>query len=251
MIDGKKVVATIEGRMTSTRLPGKILMPLSGKPVMQHMIERHRKSKLTDEVIVATTTNPQDDPVAALCKELDCPCFRGSEDDVLGRVVSAGKEYGADILVQGMADSPVVDWRLIDECVRLLQEKDADCASNEFVETFPIGFDVRAYKFSSLAKAESLDSDPAYREHAGYSIRSQPEKFKLANWEAEGDMRWPTLRLTLDTEEDYKLISAVYDELYPKNPDFSATDVVTFLKNRPDLVAINSTIVQKVPTVES
>lgn len=248
MINGKKVVATIEGRMTSSRLPEKIMMPLAGKPVMQHMIERHRRSKLTDEVVVATTTNMADDPVAALCEEMSCPCFRGSEDDVLGRVAGAGKKHQADILVQGMADSPLVDWRLVDQCIELLEKENADCASNEFVETFPVGFDVRAYNFVTLKKAEQEDTEPAFREHAGYSIRSQPQKFKLANWEAEGDMRWPELRLTLDTKEDYKLISAVYDELYQKNNDFSAHDVAIFLRERPDLVALNASVVQKIPS---
>ena len=247
MIDSKKVVATIEGRMTSSRLPGKIMLPLCGKPVMAHMIERHRRSKLTDEVVVATTTNATDDPIAELCAQIQCPCFRGSEHDVFGRIVGAGEQYGADILVQGMADSPLVDWRLVDACITLLVGEGADCASNEFVETFPIGFDVRAYLFSTLVLAEQRDSNPAFREHAGYSIRSQPKKFKLANWEAAGDMRWPSLRLTLDTAEDYQLIAAVYKALYPVNNDFSASDVVTFLKGRPDLVAFNSNVRQKKP----
>src|SRR3989344_7867964 len=113
-INGKRVVATIEGRMTASRLLGKILMPLAGKPVMAHMIESHRRSKYTDEVVVATTTNATDDPVVALCKEMNCTYYRGSEEDVLGRIVEAGTEHNTDILVQGMSDSPLIDWRIID-----------------------------------------------------------------------------------------------------------------------------------------
>src|SRR3989344_3269792 len=113
MIASKKVVATIEGRMTSTRLPGKIMMPLAGKPVMAHMIERHRRSRYTDEVVVATTVNAADDPVVALCERMRCQYFRGSEADVLGRIVEAGIAHKADILIQGMADSPLVDWRFL------------------------------------------------------------------------------------------------------------------------------------------
>lgn len=251
MIGGKKVVATIEGRMTSSRLPGKIMMPLAGRPVMAHMIERHRRSTLTDEVVVATTANPADDAVVALCEEMGCAYFRGSEEDCLGRIVGAGVKHGADILVQGFADSPLFDWRHVDRCIALLSETDADCASNEFTKTFPIGLGVRAYKFATLRDAEKNDKDLSYREHAGYSIRIHPKQFKHAGWEAEGALCWPELRLTLDTHEDYKLISAVYDELYPKNPDFSAEDVVAFLKTRPDIVAINSEIKQKVPTIHS
>ncbi len=237
--------------MTSSRLPGKIMLPLAGKPVMAHMIERHRRSTLTDEVVVATTTNATDDAVVALCEKMNCTYFRGSENDVFARVAQAAQKHGAEYLLQGMADCPLVDHRHMDKCLELLASTDADVVGNEYPVTFPLGFNVRAYKFSTFEKAEKKDTEPAYREHAGYSIRSQPEKFKVVNWEARGDMRWPELRLTLDTPEDYQLICAVYEELYQKNQDFSAEDVVSFLKTRPDLVAINSAVEQRVPIVES
>jgi spore coat polysaccharide biosynthesis protein SpsF len=249
-IHSKKVVATIEGRMTSTRLPGKILMPLAGKPVMAHMIDRHRRSRYTDEVIVATTVNATDDPVVALCEEMKCPYFRGSEVDVLGRIVEAGKAHTADILVQGMADSPLVDHRVVDRLLEILEEDTCDVASNEFGERkYPDGFDMRVYRFSVLKKFEEEHKEEGYREHAGHQLRNDPVHYKRGLLLAEGDMFWPALRLTLDTKEDYRLISAVFNELYPKNPDFSAEDVITFLKTRLDLVAINANIVQKVPSV--
>src|SRR3989338_2800935 len=249
MINGKRVVATIEGRMTSTRLPGKIMMPLAGKPVMAHMIERHRRSKLTDEVVVATTTNAADDKVVALCEDMKCAYFRGSEADCLARIVGAGEKFGADILVQGFADSPAFDWRLVGHALELLVAEDADCASNEFRKSYAVGLGVRVYKFSTLKEAEKNDTDPAYREHAGYSIRIQPEKFKHAAFEAPEDMRSDDLRVTLDTKEDYALLSAVFDELYPKNPDFTAQDVITLLRSRPDIAALNSGVLQKVPEI--
>ena len=252
MISGKRVVATIEGRMTSTRLPGKIMMPLEGKPVMAHMIERHRRSKYTDEVVVATTTNSTDDPVAALCEEMRCPYFRGSEADVLGRIVEAGKAHDADILVQGMADSPLVDWRIVDQLIKMLEEGSFDVTSNEFEkEKYPDGFDMRIYRFNVLRTLEEEHKEEEYREHAGYQIRNDPISYKRGLLLAEGDMLWPELRLTLDTAEDYELISAVYNELYPKDTDFSADDVVAFLKGRPELVAINSEIKQKIPQISS
>jgi len=249
MINGKKVVAVITGRMSSSRLRGKIMLPLVGKPLMAHMIERHRRSKLTDEVVVATTTNTADDAVVALCEAMKCPYVRGSEDDVLGRIVGVGEKHGADILVQGMADSPLVDWRIVDVLVEMLEKGGYDCTSNEFEDAYPDGFDMRVYSFPILKKAEHVDTKPLLREHAGYSIRSQPDRFKIGRLRAEGDMRWSALRLTLDTREDYALISAVYDELYPKNPDFSADDVVAFLKTRPDLVALNSSVKQTIPAL--
>jgi len=249
-INGKKVVATIEGRMTSTRLPGKIMMPLAGKPVMAHMIERHRRSRYMDEVVVATTVNATDDPVVALCKEMDCAYYRGSEADVLGRIVEAGKAHGADILVQGMADSPLVDWRIVDRLIEMLETEGADVASNEFGERkYPDGFDMRVYRFEILRNLEEEHKEEEYREHAGYQLRNDSSAYVRALLSAEGDMFWPELRLTLDTKEDYQLISAVFDELYIGNPYFSADEVVAFLKKRPDLVAINADIKQKTPVI--
>lgn len=249
MIGNKKVVATIEGRMTSTRLPGKIMMPLCGKPVMQHMIERHRRSAFTDEVVVATTTNVTDDPVVRLCEEMNCPYFRGSEADVLGRIVGAGTKYGADILVQGMADSPLVDWRIVDVLIQMLEEGGYDATTNEFgSDKYPDGFDMRVYRFPVLKSFEEKNTAPEYREHAGYHIRSGEEEYTRGLLHATGDMVWPELRLTLDTEEDYQLISAVYDALWAQNRDFSAEDVVQFLKFHPELVALNTNIVQKKPS---
>lgn len=249
MIGGKKVVATIEARMTSTRLPGKVMMPLAGKPVIAHMIERHRRSRYTDEVVVATTTNATDDPVIRICEEMKCPYFRGSESDVFGRVVSAGKQYKAEILVQGMADSPLVDWRTVDELIEMLVANGYDATSNEFGEDkYPDGFDMRIYNFPVLAKFEETHKEEKYREHPGYHIRKDPVHFKCGYLSLKKDQKfWSTLRLTLDTAEDYQLISAIFDGLYQKNPDFSSEDVIAFLKNRPDLVAINAEVVQKVP----
>lgn len=252
-IDGKRVVATIEARMTSERLPKKVLLPLAGKPVLAHMIERHRRSTLTDEVVVATTTNAADDPIVAVCEEMGCPYFRGSEHDVLGRIVGAGTAHKAEILVQGMADSPMVDWRIVDHLVRVLSDGSYDVATNEFEssDAFPVGFDMRVYAFSALDKSARTDEEAALREHAGFSIRSQPEKFKLFYWKGEGAMHWPEVRLTLDTKEDYQLLSGIYETLYPKHSDFSAEDIVAFLRTRPDLVALNSNVRQRPPDHDS
>lgn len=250
-INGKKVVATIEARMTSTRLPGKVLMPMAGKPVLQHVIERHRRSKLTDVVVVATTINAADDAIEELCLKIGCPIFRGSEEDVLGRIVAAGKEHSAEILVQGMSDDPLIDWRFVDQLVGLLEEGGYDCTDSELDKTFPIGLGMRAYSFTVLEKAAAVDTERGLREHAGYSIRSQTEKFKVGSMKADGSLLWPDLRVTLDTKEDYEMISAVYEELYKENPDFSSLDVVAFLKSRPDIVSINSGVVQRDPAKAS
>lgn len=248
MIKGKKVVATIQARMTSTRLPGKVLMDLCGKPVLAHMIERHRRGKFVDEVVVATTINKTDDPIIELCQKMNCKYHRGSENDVLSRVTDTAEKFKAEVVIQGMADSPLVDWRIADHLVELLIDNNADYASNELEESFPVGLDSRAFLFSALKKSEKEAKEEIYREHAGYYIYKHPKIFKQINWKAEGKMFWPDLRLTLDTKEDYQLISAVYDALYPKNNDFSGEDVVDFLRKRPDLVSINKEIKQIIPS---
>ncbi len=249
MINGKKVIATIQARMTSTRLPGKALLQLAGVPVLQHMIERHKRSSFIDEVVVATTTNPEDDPIVELCKALRCKYFGGSENDVLGRILATASPYDADIIVQGMADSPLVDWRIVDGVIEMLSEGSYDFVSNELEESFPVGFDVRACTYAALKDSDYVTQNPTYREHATYYLFTHPERYRQGNFYAHGDMVWPTLRLTLDTPEDYRLISIVYDELYPKNKDFSAEDVVRFLRARPDLVAINTEVKQHNPAV--
>jgi len=249
MISGKKVVATIQTRMTSSRLPGKALLRLAGVPVLQHIIERHKRSSFIDEVVIATTTNPDDDPIVELCKVTGCKFYRGSENDVLGRILAAASVYNADIIVQGMADSPLVDWRIVDCVIKMLSEGDYDFVSNELEETFPVGFDVRACTYAALEESNRVAVDPRYHEHATYYLFTHPDQYRQGNLKAEGDIEWPTLRLTLDTPEDYTLIGMVYDELYSKNHDFSAEDVVRFLKGRPDLVAINKEVKQYNPAI--
>lgn len=244
MINNKKVVATIEVRMSSTRLPGKVLMPLAGKPVLVRIIERLNKSKYIDEIIVATTTNPRDDAIEKVCLEGGYKFFRGSEDDVLSRILRAAELGGAEIMVQGMADSPMVDWRMVDYLLEKLVEGGYDYASNELEEGFPIGFDARVFPYAVLKQTEELATDLEHHEHASLYIYQYPEKFKLFSWKGEGKMNWPGLRLTLDTPEDYELIGKVYDAL---GPDFSAEAVVSYLKNKPELYNINSEIKQKVP----
>jgi spore coat polysaccharide biosynthesis protein SpsF len=248
MINGKRVVATIQTRMASSRLPGKALLPLAGRPVLAHMLDRHRRSTYTDDIVIATTTDPADDAIEQWARTAEVKCYRGSVKDVLGRIVGAAESMGADVVVQGMADSPLVDPTMLDQAVELLVSGDYDCVTNEFEEDgFPVGFDVRAYTMGALQHAEETDTEEMYREHAGYSIRSRPNRGRVAHWAAEGVLKQPALRLTLDTPEDYEVIRAVYDELYPGNPTFSSEAVIKFLLSNPAVAARNASIAQHAP----
>lgn len=244
MINGKKVVATIEARMSSTRLPGKVLMPLAGAPVLVRIIERLSKSRYIDEIIVATTVNSKDDAIEKVCREGGYKFFRGSEEDVLSRILRAAEQGGAEIMVQGMADSPMVDWQIVDHLLKMLVDGGYDYASNELEEGFPIGFDARVFPYAILKQSEDLVTDPEHHEHASLYIYQHPEKFKLASWKGGDKMNWPELRLTLDTPEDYELIGKVYDAV---GSDFSAEEVVDYLKDKPELYNINCEIKQRAP----
>lgn len=237
-----KIVTMIEARMGSTRLPGKVMMPFVGKPSLGLMIERLKRSKTVDLIIVATTTNKADDVIVDLCKKLDVSFYRGSEEDVLRRVVGAGKKFSADIIVRTTADCPLVDWRIVDRLIKLYRSGDYDYVSNVIERSFPLGFDVEVFSFKKLQEIEKTVTEQVYREHPPYYFYTHPKKFRLKNWKARGKMNWPDLRVTLDTQEDYIVLTKIFEKLHPLNPDFSAEDVVELLHQHPEWVAINSHI---------
>ena len=250
MINGKKIVATIEARMTSTRLPGKVMLPFVGKPGLQVMIERLNRSQLVDQIVVATTVNLEDQLIVKLCQRLGIAFYRGSEEDVLKRLVEAGQSVSADIIIETTSDCPVIDWRHVDHLVNLFFSGNYDYVSNIVTRSFPIGFDVQVFPLSILEQIEKLTKEHTYREHPTFYIYTHPQKFRLKNCQAQGQMYWPDLRVTLDTPQDYKVLTQVFNHLYSKNPDFSAEDVVNLLKSHPEIVAINSAVKQKNPHQE-
>ena len=245
MLKDKKIVATIEARMTSSRLPGKVLMPIGGKPALEHLIGRLKRSKYLDEIVVATTINEADQPIVDLAVRLGVSYFRGSEADVLSRVVEAAQSVRADLIVEITGDCPFADHRLVDRGVEEFFEHNVDYASNTINPTFPNGFDVQVFPTKVLAEVAELTQDPIDRVHVSCYIYNHPERYKLYNWVADKDCYGPELRVTLDEQADYQLLMAIYDELYPQNNDFSAADVVTLLRQRPDLVELNKYVRQK------
>lgn len=241
----KKIVATIEARMTSTRLPGKVLMPLAGKPALERLIERLKRSKFVDEIVVATTINKSDDLIVKLAGRLGVKYFRGSELDVLRRVLMAAQSVKGDIIVEITGDCPLVDWRLVDRGIEEFFRKKADYASNLLKPSYPIGFDVQVFPVDVLAEVDKLTNDPVDRVHVSYYIYNHPEKYKLHSWEADKKAYWPNLRLTLDEKEDFELLNIIFKELLPEKEDFTVYDVVNLLKNKPELLKINKHVKQK------
>lgn len=241
----EKIVATIEARMTSSRLPGKVLLPVGGVPVLEMMIRRLKRSKYLDAICVATTTNANDDPVESLARRLDVACFRGSESDVLGRVLSAAQTVSADIIVEEMADSPFVDPSLVDRGIEEFFARDVDYAANCIKDTYVVGFEVQVFPTKILAEVATLTDNIIDRAHVSYYMYTHPEKYRAYNWEAPPELIAPKFRMTLDEELDYIAICAVADALLPQHPNFTVSDVTAYLRAHPEIVLINSNIRQK------
>lgn len=240
-----KTGAIIEARMTSTRLPGKIMLPVVGKAALELLIERLRQCQEISEIIIATTVNHCDDVIVDLGKKAGVKTFRGSEHDVLERVYFAAKEFGIDTIVEITSDCSLVDPDLISESIRVFKEGRYDYVSNVIKRTYPRGLDVQTFKTSVLEDVHRTANDPVDREHVALHIYEHPEKYRLQNFSASPELSMPEQRLTLDTPEDYFVIRSVFEALYPVSKSFRYVDIYNFLKQNPQIAAINAGIHQK------
>jgi len=243
----KQIDVIVQARMSSTRLPGKVLMQGCGKPMLHHMIERLRWIPEVSNIIIATTLNDKNDCIVELADQLGVWCFRGDEDDVLGRVVKAANHFETDVIVAITSDDPLLDPDVSSEVIRnfVEREDEVDFVTNDLEVTFPIGFNTRAFTRKLLELVEKEATHPLDREHVVNYICKRPDKFRIHNVKAEGIHRRPDLRLTLDTKEDYKVIKAVFDALYTKNPRFTAKDIYGFLDNHPHIRDSNKNVIQE------
>lgn len=219
------VLAILQARMSSSRLPGKVLAPVLSLPMIQRQIERIRFSTTIDRLVVATSTMGEDDAIATLCHGIDQPCFRGSLDDVLGRFVGALNHYGpADHVVRLTADCPLIDWNVIDRCVREHVASGADCTSNAIQRTFPDGLDVEVIRCSALRTAAAAAQDRESREHVTPFIYAHPETFRIRHVTQSEDLA--NLRWTVDRPDDLAFVREVYALLYERNPRFTTKDIL-------------------------
>lgn len=219
------MLTILQARMSSTRLPGKVLRPILGEPMLARQIERVRRAKRLGRLIVATSREVEDDPIDALCRSLHVAFFRGSLDDVLARYVGAARLFGpTDHIIRLTGDCPLADPTVIDAVVDLHLASGADYTSNTQKLTYPKGLDVEVFKAEHLEAALDQTRDPYDREHVTPFIYRRPDRFKLANLERDpplGDLRW-----TVDTPEDFAFVEQVYDALYPHNPAFTSEDIL-------------------------
>lgn len=242
----KKIVAIIQARVGSTRLPGKVLLDLKGKTVINHVVDRVKKSKYIDEVIVATTDLEQDNKIVDECNKIGCKYFRGSESDVLSRYYLCAKENDADIIIRITSDCPLIDFNIIDNMIKKFlhkQNSSIDYMNNTLEPTLPRGYDVEIFSFRVLAKANIEAKLDYEREHVTPYIYFNPDKFNLSLFKYRYD--YSRYRLTLDTKEDFEVISSIFESLYDVNNYFLLKDVIKYMEYNPEIVQINKNIEQK------
>jgi len=239
-----KIVAIIQARMGSTRLPGKVLMDLAGQPMLARVVDRLRRAQTLDEVVIAASLEPADKAIADLCEARGWACCRGSQDDVLDRYRQAALQHGADVVVRITSDCPLIEPEIVD---RVLGEfcgryPNVDYVSNVLPpRTFPRGLDVEAMSIAALERAWSEAQDAASREHVTSHIYNHPEIFKLAG--VSNDADYSHMRWCVDTAEDWEFVSRVYQHF--GHDRFSWRDVLAVLKQHPDWQQINSQVRQK------
>ncbi|GLC32338.1 glycosyltransferase family protein [Clostridium omnivorum] len=241
-----KVVCIMQARTGSTRLPGKVLKIICGKTVLEHDIDRLKRVKNIDEIIIATTTHEKDDVIVEEANRLGVKHYRGSENDVLSRYYYAAKENVADIIVRVTSDCPLIDSEVTEKIIQYYvdNKNKYDYVSNTINRTYPRGLDTEAFSFNVLEKAFNEAVSSRDREHVTPYIWDNPTVFSLFQY--KNDIDYSNLRWTLDTTEDYELINRIYSSLYPlKGNEFNMNDIIELYNAFPVLREINKNIEQK------
>ena len=231
------ILAILQARMSSRRLPGKVLKPLLGQPMLLRQIERIRHSERIDQLIVATSDTADDDVIVDILQRSDVMCFRGSLNDVLDRFYQAALPLEPDFVVRLTGDCPLQDPTLIDELIEFALENDYDYASNAHEPTYPDGLDVQVVRWSCLQEAWQKAKSTLEREHVLRFIHQQPQHYRIGSLKYKEDLS--NLRWTVDELEDYLLVQQIFSALYPCNPKFGFEDILDFLRQRPELSQIN------------
>jgi len=238
-----KTVAIIQARMNSSRLPGKVLKSIAGRPLISYMYERVLAAYEIDEVVFATSREASDNPVFEFCSNNNIPCERGSLDDVLDRYHQVAKTLKADIIVRLTGDCPIIDPAVIDDVVNTFKQSDYDYVANTAPPegfTYPEGMDVEVFSMFALEQAWSEAKKPSDREHVTFYFWKNLDKFNCFRCDMTNNLS--EYRLTVDYPEDFVVIEAILNALYKDGQVFSMTDILTFLDSNPDIREINSNI---------
>ncbi|MDA8532803.1 glycosyltransferase family protein [Candidatus Pelagibacter bacterium] len=242
-----KVVAIVQARMSSSRLPGKVMMKLVNKPVLAHIVERLSYCKMIENIVVATTTETSDDLVKDYCTNNKIDCYRGDLEDVLDRYYHAAKIYHADPIVRITCDCPVIDPVVVDMIINGYLSGEYDCYG--LGGKFPDGLDCTVYSFSALEKAWREAKLKSEREHVGPYIEKNPNLFKNGSLELFQNLdhhRW-----TLDVHDDYELLNKIFNALYRPDSPFLVNEILKFMQSNPTLLSINNKVIRNEGYLES
>lgn len=235
------IVTIIQARMGSSRFPGKILKPIGDSYVLNYVVERCRKIIGVSNVIVATSTLPQDDAIVEWCNQHSVAYYRGSEDNVLSRYVDAAKPFNPDYVMRVTSDCPFVDYELASEMVEAIEANPVEIV--DIVKQLPRGLAVEIIKYDALLRIHEGKTEERHREHVTYYAYEYREQFSRLAFEPNPEIQAPEFRITLDTLEDYELIQAIANHF--NDPFVSCADVVGYLKENPEIAKINAHIQQK------
>ncbi|MCX6432187.1 MAG: glycosyltransferase family protein [Actinobacteria bacterium] len=225
-------LAVLQARMSSTRMPGKVLAPLAGQPMIIRQLERVQRAETLDGIVVATSTDPSDDELTRVVEAHGVAVVRGSLDDVLGRFVLAMDAFQPSAVVRLTADCPLASPAVIDTVVRAFHASGADYVSNTMTPTYPDGLDVEVVRADVLREVAREATDPPEREHVTLGVYRRHDTFRVEN--VAGDVDLSDLRWTVDTPDDYAFVVGVYDELFATKPDFDLDDVLAYLERHPE-----------------
>lgn len=232
------ILAILQARYSSTRLEGKVLKPILGKPMLARQIERIKRAKLIDHLVVATSEDEMDNSIELLCQQIKVDYFRGNLNDVLDRFYQVALKFNPQHIVRLTGDCPLCDPILIDEIIAYHLENKNDYTSNTILPTYPDGLDVEIFTFTSLKQAWEKAKLPSQREHVTPFIHQQPNQFKIGSYTNKIDLSH--LRWTVDEILDFELVTQIYQSLYPHNHNFSTQDILDFLELNPHLKTFNT-----------
>lgn len=241
------IVAILQARMSSARLPGKVLAPLEGVPMIGRQLERIARARRVTRMIVATSSEPDDDPIASVASDFGAACYRGSLDDVLDRFRGAARSVDTEHVVRLTADCPLTDPRVLDRVVAAHLESGCDYTANVIEPRYPDGLDVEVVTSSALERLWKSATQQDEREHVTLRVHRHPNEFSRHSVRCDRDLS--SQRWTVDFEQDLEFVRRVFESIHPIKPDFGLEDVLELLEREPELSRINAKFVQPRPSL--
>jgi spore coat polysaccharide biosynthesis protein SpsF len=234
------ILGLLQARVSSRRLPGKVLKPILGVPMLLRQIERLARCRRIDRLVVATSTDPSDDPLVVECQRHGIGVYKGSLSDVLGRFADASRIFRPNAIVRLTGVCPLADWELIDQAIELFETGGYDYITNFEPPTYPDGLDVEVVSTEALLEVAVVAQLPSEREHVTLFIRNHPERYKIGRLTQSIDLS--SHRWTVDDPEDLDFVQQIYQALYPTDAAFTTDDILSFVRNNPELLTINAHI---------